>query len=171
MRRKHCIKQHLSTKKIVIAIAFTTLLTVILAGMISAKNVWDIAFPLEGAAYVVSDGYGWRKDPFDGQKRFHAGVDLACTEGTAVLAVADGVVLAATNGTSYGNYIRICHDHGIETLYAHLQYLYVRPGEIVRTGQQVGTAGQTGRATGSHLHFSLYKEGSCCDPSELLGVE
>ena len=59
---------------------------------------------------------------------------------------------------------------GTETLYAHLQYLYVRTGETVQAGQILGTAGQTGRATGAHLHFELRRQGTACDPSALLGL-
>ena len=93
-------------------------------------------------------------------------MDLACAEGTPVLAAMDGVVLAAERSASYGNYIRLCHADGVETLYAHLQYLFARPGE----GQVMGTAGQTGRATGPHLHFELLDRAVRCDPSALLGL-
>lgn len=101
---------------------------------------------------------------------FHKGVDLACAEGTSVLAAMGGVVLAAGRSTSYGNYVRIAHAGSTETLYAHLQYLYVRPGEVVRAGQPLGTVGQTGRATGPHLHFELLYRAVRYDPSELLGL-
>lgn len=105
------------------------------------------------------------------QKDFHRGVDLACAEGTPVLAVMDGVVFAAGRSSSYGNYIRLAHTGSTETLYAHLQYLYVRPGEVVQAGEILGTAGQTGRATGPHLHFELLYRAIRYDPSELLGLE
>ena len=66
--------------------------------------------------------------------------------------------------------LQLLHPDGTETLYAHLQYLYVRPGETVQAGQILGTAGQTGRATGAHLHFELRRQGTACDPSALLGL-
>ena len=117
-----------------------------------------------------SDGYGTRQDPFTGEERFHQGVDLACAEGTAVLAVREGVATAARRSDSYGVCLQLLHPDGTETLYAHLQYLYVRTGETVQAGQILGTAGQTGRATGAHLHFELRRQGTACDPSALLGL-
>lgn len=114
-----------------------------------------VCFPLQTAVWRVSDGYGTRQDPFTGEERFHQGVDLACAEGTAVLAVREGVATAARRSDSYGVCLQLLHPDGTETLYAHLQYLYVRTGETVQAGQILGTAGQTGRATGAHLHFEL----------------
>lgn len=127
-------------------------------------------FPLQTNAWRVSDRYGWRKDPFTGQQTFHSGIDLACAEGTAVAAVQDAVVTVSKHSATYGNYLRLLHPDGSETLYAHLQYLYVRVGEIVRAGQVIGTAGSTGRATGAHLHFELRRKGAACDPAETLGL-
>ena len=140
------------------------------ASLIQAKPGQTLCFPLETAAWRVSAPYGWRKDPFTGENAFHRGVDLACAEGTPVLAALDGLVTAARRGTAYGNYVRLTHGDGQETLYAHMQYLYVRAGEVVAAGQRLGTAGQTGRATGAHLHFELRRQGTACDPSALLGL-
>ncbi len=125
-------------------------------------------FPLEGNSWRVSDGYGWRSDPFTGEETFHRGIDLACAEGTPVRAVMDGVVASARYSGSYGNVLRLCHNDGTETVYAHLQYLYVRPGEVVQAGQRLGTAGQTGRATGAHLHLELLSGEVVYDPSAVL---
>mgnify|MGYP000447665574 CR=1 FL=1 len=84
------------------------------------------------------------------------------------LAVMDGVVSQARMSTSYGNVLRLCHENGQETVYAHLQYLFVRPGEVVGAGQIIGTVGQTGRDTGVHLHFELWSHGNARDPAEVL---
>lgn len=130
----------------------------------------ELCFPLGTAAWRVSDPYGWRQDPLTGQEQFHRGVDLACSQGTPVRAAQGGVVAQARRSASYGNYLRIRHADGWETLYAHLQYLYVRPGEVVAPGQLLGTAGQTGRATGPHLHFELLHRGQRCDPSGALDL-
>lgn len=129
-----------------------------------------LCFPLETTAWRVSDPYGWRQDPFAGTEQFHQGVDLACAQGTPVLAAQAGVVVQARRSASYGNHLRIRHPGGWESLYAHLQYLYVRPGEVVAQGQRLGTAGQTGRATGPHLHFELLRQGQRCDPSAALAL-
>ena len=184
-------------------LALTVLLIILLAGRVlpvcAGKNVpagaslkqakpgQILCFPLETAAWRVSDPYGWRKDPFTGEKAFHRGVDLACAEGTPVLAALDGVDLACAEGTpvlaaldgvvtaarrgaAYGNYVRLTHGDGQETLYAHMQYLYVRAGEVVAAGQRLGTAGQTGRATGAHLHFEFLTGGIRYDPSAALSL-
>ena len=91
-------------------------------------------------------------------------------EGTRVLAAMDGVVSAARRSTTYGNYLRLSHSGGQETLYAHLQYLFVRAGEVVQAGQPLGTAGETGRSTGAHLHFELLEQGIRYDAGALLGL-
>ena len=76
----------------------------------------------------------------------------------------------AALGSSYGNYVRILHEAGDETLYAHMQYVFVRPGQKVRQGQQIGTVGQTGNVTGPHLHFELLHAGIRYDPTQALGL-
>lgn len=127
-------------------------------------------FPLDTAEWRVSDPYGWRADPLTGEDTFHRGVDLACAGGTRVLAVMDGVVTVARQSESYGNYLLVTHTAGQQTLYAHLQYLYVRAGEVVAAGQPLGTVGQTGRVTGAHLHFELLVQGVRHDPVRALGL-
>ena len=72
--------------------------------------------------------------------------------------------------TSYGTCLRVLHADDSAALYAHLQYAYARPGEVVKAGQLLGTAGQSGRATGAHLHFELRRQGTPCDPAGLLGI-
>ena len=140
------------------------------ASLKQAKTTQVLCFPLETAAWRVSDAYGWREDPFTGEEAFHRGVDLACGEGTAVRAALDGIVTAARRSSTYGNYVCISHPNGQETLYAHMQYLYVRAGEVVQAGQRLGTAGQTGRATGAHLHFEFLASGIRLDPSAALNL-
>ena len=92
-----------------------------------AQTAW---FPLGTTAWRVSDAYGWRTDPITGEEAFHRGTDLACSEGTLVLAAMNGVVTAARRSATYGNYLCLSHSGGQETLYAHLQYLFVRAGEV-----------------------------------------
>ena len=128
------------------------------------------AFPLGTNGWRVSDAYGWRTDPLTGEETFHRGTDLACAEGTRVLAAMDGVVSAARRSTTYGNYLCLSHSGGQETLYAHLQYLFVRAGEVVQAGQPLGIAGETGRSTGAHLHFEFLEQGTRYDAGALLGL-
>lgn len=126
-------------------------------------------FPLPGSHAGETSGYGWRIDPVGGEdEEFHTGADLPAAEGTPVYAAAGGVVRAAGAHNSYGNYLRILHQNGDETLYAHLQYLYVRPGQRVGAGQVIGASGQTGNVTGPHLHFELLHGGVRYDPTQAL---
>lgn len=128
-----------------------------------------LVFPLAGGQATRTSGYGWRTDPMGGSgSDFHLGNDLAAAEGTAVLAAAGGVVRVAGTHSSYGNYLRILHADGDETLYAHLQYLFVRAGQRVEAGQRLGTVGQTGNTTGPHLHFELLHQGIRYDPTQAL---
>ena len=147
------------------------LLGLLLCAVLPARAQTEkLCFPLQTAQWRISDAYGLRKDPFTGEETFHAGIDIACAEGTAVLAAQDGIVLWAARSDSYGSYLCVQHPDGRETLYAHLQYLYVRGGEVVCSGQTIGTAGQSGRATGSHLHFELRERGETCDPAAALAL-
>ena len=127
-----------------------------------------LCFPLETDAWRVSDPYGWRDDPFTGQKAFHRGVDLACAEGSRVLAAMGGVITSARRSSSYGNCVRISHPDGQETLYAHMQYLFVSTGAVVTAGQVLGVVGETGNATGPHLHFEILHKGLRYDPAQAL---
>lgn len=129
---------------------------------------FPLQFPLPGQSRKTS-GYGWRTDPMGGLgDDFHIGNDLAAAQGTPVLAAADGVVRMAGSHKSYGNYLRILHADGDETLYAHMQYLFVKAGECVTAGQILGTVGETGNATGPHLHFEILHRGLRYDPAEAL---
>lgn len=130
---------------------------------------FSLVFPLPDGIGAGTSGYGWRTDPVGGKKQeFHTGADLSAAEGTPVMAAAAGVVRVAGTHSSYGNYIRILHRNGDETLYAHMQYLYVHAGQSVEQGQVIGASGQTGNVTGPHLHFELFHEGVRHDPSQAL---
>ena len=116
-------------------------------------------------SYTETSGYGWRRAPQNG---FHTGVDLAAAQGTAVYPVLSGYVRAAGWNKSYGNYLRILHENGVESLYAHLQYLFVSEGAFVQQTTCLGTVGQTGNATGPHLHLELLQNDIRYDPAGAL---
>lgn len=118
--------------------------------------------------FVVSSPFGPRKDPFTGRKGFHHGVDMACMEGTAVHAAAEGVVARVGFSSLYGNFIIVKHENNSQTLYAHLKKALVKNGRQVASGETIGLVGSTGRATGAHLHFSIYKNGKPVDPLKVL---
>lgn len=135
----------------------------------AARNTQKHCFPLDTTAWRVSDAYGARTDPFTGKSAFHRGLDLACAAGTAVQAVQGGVVTAAAYSPSYGNHLRILHPDGCETRYAHPAIPLCPPGRGgAGPGRTLGTVGQTGRATGAHLHLELWHQGTACDPAALL---
>ena len=117
-----------------------------------------LQWPLPVAGTITSQ-FGHRVDPITGEVSSHTGTDIACAEGTPILAAADGTVTVANGldswGGSYGYYIQIDHGGGLETLYAHCSSICVITGQQVQTGQVIGYVGHTGRATGNHLHLEV----------------
>ncbi len=119
----------------------------------------------------VSSGYGYRRDPVRRRRRhrrMHKGIDYAARRGTPVYAVGPGVVVSARRRGSYGRLVVVDHGHGVETRYAHLHRIRVKPGQTLTAGDQVGTVGSTGRATGPHLHFELRIDDEAFDPRQRL---
>ncbi|WP_053043545.1 M23 family metallopeptidase [Thermus filiformis] len=134
---------------------------------LAARPGWPLAVP-----FRVSSPFGYRASPFGGGLEFHEGLDLAAPPGSPVLAVKEGVVEAAGPLGVYGLAVLLAHPDGYRTLYGHLEALAVRPGERVARGQVLGYVGSTGRSTGYHLHFGLYRDGVALDPwPYLLGGE
>lgn len=116
----------------------------------------------------LTSGYGYRKDPFTGVRRFHNGIDIANASGTPIKAVMEGRVSDVGYHSSYGNYIVISHDGGYQTMYAHLLSYRVAKGQRVSQGQSIAQMGNTGYSTGTHLHFSVFRRNIPVDPSKLL---
>ena len=125
-----------------------------------------LQWPLPVAGTITSQ-FGHRVDPITGEVSSHTGTDIACAEGTPILAAADGTVTVANGldswGGSYGYYIQIDHGGGLETLYAHCSSICVTTGQQVQAGQVIGYVGHTGRVTGSHLHLEVRIEGNRAD--------
>lgn len=134
----------------------------------SYQPPFALALPVSG--FSLTSDYGWRKHPITGKSDFHTGVDLAAAEGAAIRPAAGGVVLKSEYSTSYGNNVVILHESGVTTRYCHMQYVFVRVGEPVGPDTVLGTVGQTGDATGPHLHFELLYEGMRYDPADALGL-
>jgi murein DD-endopeptidase MepM/ murein hydrolase activator NlpD len=116
----------------------------------------------------VSSNYGQRTDPIDGTHRFHTGIDVAAEEGSPILAAARGKVIRAGLRGGYGNAVEIDNGRGTTTLYGHAKALAVKAGDTVEAGQPIAFVGHTGRATGSHLHFEVRKNGKPTDPQPTL---
>ena len=132
-----------------------------------------LQWPLPVAGTITSQ-FGHRVDPITGEVSSHTGTDIACAEGTPILAAADGVVTVANGldswGGSYGYYIQIDHGGGLETLYAHCSSICVTTGQQVQAGEVIGYVGHTGRVTGSHLHLEVHVNGSRTDAMRYFGM-
>ena len=123
----------------------------------------------------ISSHFGWRIDPFTGERAFHNGVDIAVPIGTPIIAAHDGIVTAAVWGTTgYGRYILLDNRNGLVTRYAHCDTLLVIVGQDVSQGDVIATSGNTGNSTGLHLHFEVILNGQYMNPvffAQLSGLE
>lgn len=115
-------------------------------------------------AFRFTSGYGYRRDPKTGGRRMHSGVDFAAGNGTPLYATADGVVTHAGWESGYGRLIKIQHEFGIETRYAHLSKLRVKVGQRLSRGDRIGDMGASGRVTGVHLHYEVRVGGKAVNP-------
>ena len=115
-----------------------------------------------------SSGFGYRVHPILGEVKFHYGTDYAANSGDDVLAFADGTVYAAGTSPSYGNYMILHHEGGYSSVYAHLSAFVAQEGDTLRQGQRIARVGQTGVATGPHLHFELLLDGAYLNPEYYL---
>jgi murein DD-endopeptidase MepM/ murein hydrolase activator NlpD len=125
-------------------------------------------WPLSGG-YITSP-YGYRIYPFDddGGRQFHTGIDIGSPTGTPVRAAMAGRVSSAGWNDVFGNHVVISHHAGYRTLYGHMSVIRVKTGAYVGTGERIGDVGSTGRSTGPHLHFTVYKNGVTVNPRSLL---
>lgn len=122
-------------------------------------------FAFDWSGYITSH-YGWRNDPFTGEKSFHTGIDIAPALGTPILATHDGVITTVIHsGTGYGNYVVITGKDGLSTLYAHMDTISVTAGSEIRRGEVIGTVGSSGNSTGPHLHFEVRINGGTLNPA------
>lgn len=115
-----------------------------------------------------TSGFGYRKDPKGYGTRMHEGTDMAGPYGTAIYATADGVVTHAGWDNGYGRLVKIKHDFGIETRYAHLSQLRVEVGQRVSRGDKIGDMGNSGRSTGTHLHYEIRLDGAAVNPMTFI---
>lgn len=124
--------------------------------------------------YIITSNWGWRKDPFTGKDAYHNGIDIA-TSGTSpeIYAIAGGEVVTAGGNqyTGYGFYVIIDHGGGYQSLYGHMnKWPSVSKGDTVEKGQVIGYVGTTGRSTGKHLHFTIYKDGVDVNPLKYVNT-
>ncbi len=127
--------------------------------------------PVAGKLSVSSE-FGLRPNPFGGRSyEMHEGLDFSGPVGKPILATAEGVVVAAEYDGGYGNHVKIDHGYSYETLYAHLSKLEVKIGDRVARGEVVGYLGSTGRSSGPHLHYGIYRNGQAVNPRYYLKLE
>lgn len=132
------------------------------AAMLGPRN-W--LWPVIGYT-AISSPYGMRTDPVSGEPGvFHDGIDIPAPRGTPVVAAQNGIVIQAVMSNSgYGNLVRLQHDGGVQSLYAHLSGIGVRRSQQVLRGEVIGWVGSTGKSTGPHLHFGMSQNGQSEDP-------
>ena len=122
---------------------------------------FDYAAPVDG---TLSSPFGYREHPVEGEGRFHYGVDLAADAGTEIRCFAGGTVKAVGESSSYGKYCIVDHPGGYSTLYAHCSAITTSSGAEVKEGEKIAEVGETGIATGPHLHFELQQDGVYLNP-------
>lgn len=113
---------------------------------------------------AMASGYGYRRDPIYGTTKFHEGMDFSSPTGTPVYATGDGTVTHGSWKSQYGNMIEIDHGYNYTTRYAHLSQILVKPGQKVKRGDLIGKVGNTGKSTGSHLHYEVRFRGQPQNP-------
>jgi murein DD-endopeptidase MepM/ murein hydrolase activator NlpD len=135
-----------------------------LGGALVARTVAParLRWPLEGAG--ISSPYGMRTHPVDGRRRMHLGLDLASGTGRVVGAAGKGWVVRTGWMGGYGLMVEVRHDGELTTRYGHLSAILCSPGDEVGPGHPLGLVGSTGRATGPHLHFEVWRRGEPGDP-------
>ena len=130
------------------------------------KKLIPTMLPVEGGWY--SSNYGWRIDPFTGQRAYHEGIDVMAEQGVMIRAAAGGVVVYSDFHPQYGNMIEIDHGNDLVSRYAHASMRAVKVGDVILRGAKVGEVGRTGRATGTHLHFEVRQRGAPVNPTQFL---
>lgn len=119
-------------------------------------------------AFRWTSGFGYRNDPKGGGNRMHEGTDLAGAYGTSIYATADGVVTEAGWSNGYGRLVKIQHAFGLETRYGHLSQVRVEVGQKVSRGDRIGDMGNSGRSTGTHLHYEIRVNGTAINPMTFI---
>ncbi len=144
---------------------FKALDSILISRSFDVEALFD-TLPIENG--YMSSTFGYRTDPFNGKQEFHSGMDFTAPAGTAVAAVASGVVTSSALTSDYGNLIEINHGASFETRYAHNKINLVKTGDVVKKGQIIALVGSTGRSTAPHVHFEVYKNGRVVDPATYL---
>lgn len=127
-------------------------------------------YPLDKDIHINSF-YGSRNHPVHNVTKFHRGIDLKGDVGEKVYATGDGQVIEAGYKSDIGNYVKIKHSYGFESIYGHLSKISVKKGQNIIRHQLIGKVGATGTVTGPHLHYTLKKNNSYIDPFDFLFLD
>jgi murein DD-endopeptidase MepM/ murein hydrolase activator NlpD len=121
-----------------------------------------------GGNFRMTSGFGLRVDPFTHTLARHEGLDFTAMQGTPILATADGLVTRSGWEDTYGNIVEVTHAEGFMTRYAHISKRLVTEGQRVKRGQHIADVGSTGRSTGPHLHYEVFRHGHVLNPAQVL---
>lgn len=124
-----------------------------------------LGWPVKG---WLTSSFGLRRDPFNGKRKMHEGLDVAARTGSSVVATADGIVSSLKTEPGYGKMVTIDHGYGYRTLYGHNSKFNVKVGQRVRRGDRIASVGNTGRSTGSHVHYEIRLNGVPVNPQKYL---
>ena len=129
------------------------------------RAAYPTLWPAEGS---FTSGFGYRRSPFGGIWKFHAGIDVSAPRGTKIRASSSGVVELAEYTGNYGNLVEVNHGYGVKSRYAHCSRMFVKVGQVVQRGQVIATVGSTGQSTGPHLHFEVLVDDQKVNPMAYL---
>ncbi len=137
----------------------------LLNDQVSLSRATPKGWPTKG---WLTSYFGMRKSPFTGRRVMHEGLDIAANIGTPVVATADGIVARTSYSSGYGKMVVIDHGYGYRTVFGHNSRILVKPGQHIKRGDVIAKVGNTGRSTGSHLHYELRLNGVPIDPRKTL---
>lgn len=136
-----------------------------LAGKLAERSLRIASTPaVTPVRGLMTSRYGYRRDPFNGRRAFHSGIDIIAPRGREVQASGDAIVTRAGRIGALGNAVYLSHGYGITSRYGHLLRATVKPGDRVKRGDVIGYVGNTGRSTGYHLHYEVRVDGKPVDP-------
>lgn len=144
----------------------------VMDAILSREQIRKAALPTASPVSLgfFSSNFGWRLDPFTGQRAMHEGVDFVAESGTPIKAAAGGIVIYSDYHVGYGNMLEIDHGNGLVSRYGHASKRLVKEGDVVLRGQKIGEVGSTGRSTGPHLHFEVLLNGAPQNPTRYLNL-
>ncbi|MFA9380112.1 MAG: M23 family metallopeptidase [Acetanaerobacterium sp.] len=129
----------------------------------------SVLYPVEGG--TLTSDFGYRKHPVTGKQDFHTGIDIAAPRGTRIMAALSGRVIKISEDAIYGNVIVLDHGAAFYTVYCHCERIVAPLDAKVKSGETIALVGDTGVATGPHLHFEMQKDGLCADPMWVFDKE